>query len=68
MNLYTIIISGGKYHYKHLPTGVSNSPDIFQQKTNDLFQGFEFWYAYVDDFLILTKGDWTDHEKKLELT
>ena len=35
---------------------------------NDLFHGFEFIRAYIDDPLILTKGDWTDHIQKLELT
>ena len=50
-----------------LPWG-ANSPDIFQQKMNDLFHGFEFIYAYIDGILILTKGDWTDHVQKLELT
>ena len=35
---------------------------------NDLFHGFEFICAYIDDVLLLTKGYWTDHVKKLELT
>ena len=35
---------------------------------NDLFHGFEFIRAYIYDLLILTKGDWTDHIQKLELT
>ena len=48
--------------------GVSNSPDIFQQKTSDLFNGFLFIYAYIDDLLILTKGDRTDHVQNLVLT
>ena len=30
----------GKYHYKRLPMGVDNFPDIFQQKMNDLFCAF----------------------------
>ena len=47
---------------------VENSPDIFQQKMNYLFHGFEFIRAYIDDLLILTKGDWTDHIHKLELS
>ena len=47
---------------------VSNSPDIFQQKMNDLFHGFEFIRAYIDNLLILTKGYWTDHVQNLELT
>ena len=48
--------------------GFANSPDIFEQKMNDLFHGFEFIRAYIDDLLILTKGDWADHLQKLELT
>ena len=38
--LCTIILPLGKYHYKHLTMVVANSQDIFQQKINDLFQGF----------------------------
>ena len=63
----TIILSV-KYCYKRLPMGVSNSPDIFQKKMNDLFHGLEFIREYIDDLLILTKGDWTDHLHKLEFT
>ena len=48
--------------------GVSNSLDIFKQKVNDLFHGFEFIRAYIDDLFILTKGDCKDHVQKLELT
>ena len=29
-NLCVIILTGGKYQYKRLTMGVSNSPDIFQ--------------------------------------
>ena len=60
-NLCTIIIPWGKYRYKRLPTGVTNSPDIFQQKMKDLFHEFEFIRAYMDELLILTKGDFTYH-------
>ena len=41
-NLCTIIIPWGKYRYKRLPMGVSNSPDILQEKMNENFRGFEF--------------------------
>ena len=67
-NLCKNILPWGKYCYKRLPMGVSNSPDILQQKMNYLFQGFEFTHEYIDGILILTKGDWTDHVHKLELT
>ena len=35
---------------------------------NDSFHGFEFIRACIDEFLILTKGYWTDHVQKLEST
>ena len=58
-NLCTIIHQWGKYCYKRLSMGVANLPDIFQQKMNDLFHGFEFILAYIDDLSILIKRDWT---------
>ena len=64
-NLCTIILPQGKYCYKWLPMGISNSPEIFQHKMNDLFHGFEFIRVYIDDLLILTKWDWTDNVQKL---
>ena len=66
-NLCTIIIQWENYCYKHLPMRVANSPDIFQQKMIYLFHGFEFIRAYIDEILILTKGEWTYHVQKLEL-
>ena len=48
--------------------GVSNSPDIFQDKMNKIFRGFEFIQAYIDEILIITKDAWYYHLEKLELT
>ena len=48
--------------------GVNNSPNNFQQKMNYLFQIFEFIRAYIYGLLILTKGYWTYHVHKLEVT
>ena len=48
-----------------LPMRVSNSPENFQQKMNDLFQGFECICTYIDYLVISTKGYWTDHVQKL---
>ena len=67
-NLCTNILPWKKYLYKRLPTGVVNSPDIFQHKMNDLFHGFEFIRAYIDELLILTKVDRTYYVQTLELT
>ena len=58
----------GKYNYKRLTTVIANSPDIFEQKMKDLFHGFDFIRAYIDDLLDLSKGDCPDHVQKLELT
>ena len=34
---------------------------------NDLIHGFEFIREYINNLLILTKGDWTNYVQKLEL-
>ena len=47
-NLCTFIIPWENYNYKCLQMGVSNSPYIFRQKINDLFQVFEFICVYID--------------------
>ena len=66
-NLRTIILPWGKYKYKHLPMGVCNSSDIFQDKMNEMFRVIEFIRAYIDELLTITKVDWSDHFNKLEL-
>ena len=55
----------GEYRYIHLPMGVANSTEIFEQKMNDLFHGFEFIRVYIYDILILTTADCIDHVQKL---
>ena len=46
--------------------GLCNSPDIFQEKMNEIFVGFEYVRAYIDDLLIITKGDLEDHLEKVK--
>ena len=46
--------------------GICNTPDIFQEKMNEMFCEFEFIRAYIDDLLIIARGDWSDHLNKLE--
>ena len=41
-NSCKIIILWGGYFYNCLPMGITNLPEIFLQKMNDLFHGFEF--------------------------
>ena len=33
---------------------------------NEIFRGLKFIRAYINDLLIITKGDWFDHLEKLE--
>ena len=46
--------------------GLSNSPDIFQEKMSELFEGLDFVRTYIDDLLCLTKGTFEDHLQKLD--
>ena len=59
--LCTIVLPWGKYEYLKLPMGLCNSPDIFQEKMNELFSGFDYVRAYIDDLLVITKGSFNDH-------
>ena len=45
--------------------GLCNSPDIFQEKMNELFAGLKYVEAYIDDLLIVTKGSFEDHLQDL---
>ena len=63
--LCTIVLPWGKYEYTSLPMGLSNSPDVFQEKMNELFHGFEYVRAYIDDLLVISKGTYEDHLTKL---
>ena len=45
--LWTIIFPWVKYFYECSLMAVRNSPDIFKQKINNLFQGFEFIRTYI---------------------
>jgi len=65
--LCTVIFPWGKYEYLRLPMGLSNSPDIFQEKMSELMQGLEFARAYIDDLLVVSKGSFETHLKHLEL-
>ena len=56
----------GKYEYQRLPMGLCNSPDIFQEKISELMDGLDYVRAYIDDVLVLSSGDWTDHLRKLD--
>ena len=64
--LCTIVLPWGKYEYQKLPMGLCNSPDIFQEKMNKLFAGFEYVRTYIDDLLIISNNSYDDHLIKLD--
>jgi hypothetical protein len=65
--LCTIVLPWGKYEYQKLPMGLSNSPDIFQEKMSSLMGDLEYVRTYIDDLLITTKSDWQDHLHHLDV-
>ena len=64
--LCTDVLPWGKYEYLRLPMGLCNSPDIFQEKMSELMAGLEFARAYLNDLLLITKGDLNVHLVQLE--
>ena len=65
-HLCTIILPWGKYEYVHLPMGIKNAPDIFQEAMLELMQDLEFIHVYLDDILCIMSGDWSTHLKQLD--
>ena len=64
--LCTVVLPWGKYKYLRLPMGLCNSPDIFQEKMSKLMTGLEFARAYLDNLLLITKGNFDKHLEALE--
>ena len=57
----TIVLFWIKYAYKKLPVGLCNSPDMFQEKMNELFNCLEYIKTYIDDLFIIS-------DKSLKIT
>jgi hypothetical protein len=66
-HLCTIVLPWGKYEYQKLPMGLSNSPDIFQEKMSTLFGDLEYVRTYINDLLITTMSNWDDHLRHLDI-
>jgi len=65
--LCPVVLPWGNYEYLHLPMGLCNSPDIFQEKMSELMNGLELARAYLDDLLIISAaGGFTEHRVRLE--
>ena len=58
--LCTIVTPWGKYKYQHLPMGLCNSPDIFQECMFELFSDLE----YVQ--VVMSCSKFEEHLERLE--
>jgi Reverse transcriptase (RNA-dependent DNA polymerase) len=47
--------------------GICNSPDIFQEKMSSLFDDLEYVKTYIDNLLVISKGNWSDHLQHLDV-
>ena len=45
--------------------GLSISADVFQREMTKLFDGLDFVMVYIDNILMVTKGNYEDHLSKL---
>ena len=46
--------------------GLCNSPDIFQEKINELLNGLDYVRTFIDDLLIISNKSFGDHINKLD--
>ena len=62
--LTTFITPMGRYCYRRLPFGITSAPEIFMRKMNELLQGLDGTFTYMDDILIYGK-DKAEHDERL---
>ena len=65
--LCTIVMPFGKYKYQHLPMGLCNSPDIFQERMYEIFSDLEYVHVYIDDLLVTSCSTFEEHLQRLKL-
>ncbi len=67
-HLCTIVMPFSKYEYQHLPMGLCNSPDIFQECMYEIFSDLEYVCVYIDDLLVTSCSTFEEHDlQRLEL-
>ena len=65
-NIYNSL-TVGKFEYQKLQMVLCNSPDIFQEKIKESFNGLEYVRAYIDNLLIISNGNFEDHLYKVKV-
>ena len=63
-----MVLPWGKFEYQKPTTLSSNSPDIFQEKMNELCDGLEYVIAYINDLLIISNSNFEDHLNKVKIS
>lgn len=56
----------GMFEFTRMPFGLRNAAQTFQRFMNEVMQGLNFVYVYIDDILIASKNE-IDHKKHLRL-
>ena len=64
-SLTTISLPWGNYHCNRLPIGIIIAVDTFQQEMSMLFHDIPFVKTHLDDILIVSCNNATDHLDKL---
>ena len=63
----TIILPFGKYQYMKMPR-LKILADVFQREMSKLFEDLPYVLVYIDNLLVITKGSYNDHLRKLKET
>jgi hypothetical protein len=58
-----MVVPWGKYQYGQLPQGLKISPDILGR----LFSDLPLVFVYINDILIIAKGDFKQHLMHLKV-
>ena len=59
--LTTFNTAFGHYKWKHMPFGISSTPEVWQRKMHETIKGLEGTGLIADDFLITGKNDVNRH-------
>ena len=65
-NMWTIILTWGMFIQKTTYRGYHLTRN-FPGENEEMSQGFEFYYDYIDNQLFITAGYWLDQLGKLEI-
>jgi hypothetical protein len=65
--LCSIVMHFSKFEYQHLPMGLCNSPEVFQECMYKIFSALEYVCVYIDDLLVMSCSTLEEHLQKFEL-